>query len=361
MFIICITIYFALIILSLLIIPSKKNNSKILSNISILTITIMCCLLNYYCTITSIQMGSDRYNYYLSFLGIKGTSIGLQYVFNFTKIFTKNINAVFYFTTFITIYITLYAFNKIKQANKYTLLFLLLTDYVFFSFTGLKQIYTCAIACLIYSIYFNSTIKHKHLINCVLIFIACMFHTTGFILIPIYALFIICERKNINIYKYLFLITILIIGFEKEMLFIAKIFGSILPSLSNKILDYFGESSLHIDDGNSFLSFIKGFPFYLTTLIGITKYKEIKTKEENYDKLLFLSIIGSVLYLCSVFSYWFHRFTILFYLPIGTLFAVVLKHLKGKNKLLFCLAIYGSEAIILIRWLYLIYANYGGF
>lgn len=362
MFLICFLLYFIFTFLCLFIVTKAKNKSKMSKFIAITFISLLFVVLNMYCTKSTIHMGGDRYNYYQAFLGTKTESIGLEILFNLFRNFTKNINAVFYFTTFVTCFLTLLAYNILKDANKNTLLFVMLTDLIFFSFTALKQTYTCAIAFLIYAIYLDLNSKYKHFINVFLIFIACLFHTTGFLLIPIYVLFILYENKQLKVKKYLFLIILMIVFFEPLMLLIANGTKDFLPVLSNKIYSYFGKNSMHIDDGNSIISFVKGFPYYIIAFVGIVKSDYLFNKVKNYDKYLFLSIIGAVLYFCSIFSYWLYRFTVLFYFPLGILFSISLKNIKNdKNRLLYYVLVICSEFILLVRWLYLIYSNYGGF
>lgn len=361
MFIYCLLLYIVFTMTSVLLLPRVKKN-KIVKFVFLIIFSTLFTLINVYCTSNSVQMGGDRYNYLLAFFGSKTTSVGLAYLFSLIRVFSNNINTVFYFTTFMTCFFMFWSFLKCKDTDGHTLLFLLLTNIIFFSFTGLKQIYTCILLFIVYCIYFNSTMRHKHFLNIILIVVSCLFHTTGYIMIPIYIILILYEKKEFKINKYLWIMVLFLIFFEPTLLFIAKSLGNVVPTLSNKILDYFGESSLHVDDGNSVLSFIKGFPFYIVSFVGLLKAKKLSLEVKDYDKYLFLSIIGSVLYFCSFFSYWFHRFTVLFYFPIGILFSILLKNInKGKDKLLFALLIYGSELIILIRWLYLIFANYGGF
>ena len=144
MFLKCILLYMTFVLISIMVIPKLKHKDKLTKFIVIVLFSLLFTFINIFCTKKSINMGSDRYNYMLSFLGIKSTSVGLSYIFLFIKLFSNNINTVFYFTTFLACFAIFWSFYKNNDADKNTLLFILLTDIIFFSFTGLKQIYFLA-------------------------------------------------------------------------------------------------------------------------------------------------------------------------------------------------------------------------
>lgn len=346
-----------LILCFIIVITYNRKKEQKISISYIILVSILFVIYNAFCTHLSTRIGGDRSNYLYEFLGYRSTSIGLTYIFNLVKIFTNDIRYVYYLTTFICSYITFYCLFRDKNSNVYSLTFLLCTDFIFFTFVALKQCYVCAIMCLIYYIIFNYNKRHKYLIVSLLVYIACLFHSTGFILILIVIIFYLYKNKKINPVYIIMLFAIFLLFFSNIIALLSRILYIYMPSLSDKIYEYFYSPGVYTD---SKLIFLKGLPFYIVSILGIVKYKKYR-KIDNYDKLLILCSIGSIAYFISIISYWMYRITAIFYLPLSLLFGIIINNeKKGKNKLVYFLLCVLLNLIILIRWLYIVCMS-GGF
>ena len=365
-FVVTTLLYIIIAILSVIFVNKNiKNNKLKISLLAIFIISILFALYNLFCTELSLIVHNGQYKYYdrnnylIEFLGLRKTSLGLTMVFELVKFFSNNFKVVLYLSTFLSCFITFLAFKKSKDSNTYSLIFLFLTDFVFCTFFALKQCYTCAFSSLLFVLFFQEKFKYKDLICIILVILSCLFHTSGFILIPIFIFLKIFENKKINPYIFGGLLLLLFLVLEPLLNLIAFFTTNILPSISNRIIGYFN-NGISFKNINSV--FIKGFPFYYITFLSFLNYKKLNKKILHYDKYCVTSIITSFFYLLSAFSYWMYRFTWLFYLPVGILFGIITKEEKKlKIKIFNCILVYGSMIILLIRWLFLIYKNFGGF
>lgn len=356
--IIQILIYFVLSLMTCFIYEKNKKNGKKISLTKIIIISVLFTLYNVLCTYFSIRTVGDRANYAYEFMGYRATSVGLSFVFNIIKIFTMDVRILYYAITFFCCFITFFCCFRDKDTNKYALYFLLATDFVFFTFVALKQCFVCAFATLIYYIINNSKSRFKYVICALLIYISCLFHSTGFILIPIVILLFIYDKKRINLPILFFSVMLLLVFFNPLLSLLSSFLGRYVPALSGKINDYFYTTGLYTE---SKLVFVKGLPFYLISIIATVKRKIFSKDIKNYDKLVFMSYVGSISYFISIVSYWMYRITNLFYFPISVLFGIIMKNENNpKNKLLYFVIIFGSEFLILLRWLFLEFMQ-GGF
>lgn len=323
----------------------------------IIFISILFTIYNMICTSFSTRTVGDRANYLYEFLGYRTTSTGLTWIFNFVKMFSGNINTVFYISTFICCFLTFYSFFNDSHANKPALIFLLSTDFIFFTFVALKQCYVCAIASLIFYILFNKDGKFKYVIIVILMYIACQFHSTGLLLLPIIIVFILYKNKKINAKLILLVFSIMLVLLDNVLSFVVSNLAEYMPTMANKINEYFYSTGIYTKSATAFL---KGAPFYFILIIAIMNYRKYKSIE-NYDKLLVLTFIGAFAYFITFISYWMYRITALFYLPISLLFGIIYEQeTKSKNKFLYIIICILLELFILMRWLFLEFTT-GGF
>ena len=324
-------------------------------------------LYNAYCTFgkdISKKGEGDRFVYYLQFIGEGKSTVGLTFVFDIIRLFTDNFNAVLYFTTFTCCCMFFIALSQSKDVTVYSVVFLLITDIIVgVTFVNLKQSFAIGFAYLMFVICFN---KEKTLINEImawgLIVAAILFHITAVILIPIYFLIRFTGWQKKYLYVFVVILALCMAFMQSLGPLVAKILININPSsaLAAKLNEYFTNGG--ITSGGSAFAFIKGFPFYLISAIGIAKRNRLRTVIDNYDSYLLLSIIGSLFYLCSAQTYWIYRMIYYFYLPISIFIGQIIK--KGLDTTFDKCAVglcYLSEAVVFFRWFILIYINYGGF
>ena len=337
---------------------NKKEKIIKLNYKKILLFSLMFTILSFIVIKFSTTLHGDRYNYYIEFLGYRSTSSGLTFIFDLIKRINGNFFVLGYFITFTCTFILFLSLKINIIKSKETILFVLFTDIIFFTFSVYKQCYTNMFSALFFAVLFNKKIKYKNIICIALIALCCAFHSTGYILIPIYILMVLYQNKKMKIAPSILIVLIFIVFQQNILQMLSNTFINIIPQISNKIQEYFYTEAFQV---SSTLVFVKGIPFYLVTIIGLFKYKKLN-KIENYEKYLLLSIIGSTSYLFSIFSYWMYRFTLLFYLPTAMLFSVIIDNeTNGKNRWLFKYSIYGFELLILIRWVILMYTRVKGF
>lgn len=335
----------------------KKNRN--LTVCRILIISLLFTLYNVFVTNGQLPTGGDRLNYYIDFLGYReNESIALSFIFDFVKRINGSIFTVYYITTFICCCLNFLAYSKFSLANKKVALLFLLTDAVLYSFTALKQCYAFAFSALLFANLLDNK-ESNDIINIIYIVLACLFHTSGYILIPLFITIKIVKKHPSALYISVFAVFFVFVFFQPILLYFASLLKNVLPVLSKKIMNYFGDS---MPEGGRSIQIIKWIPFYFITFLGFYYRKSLRSKIVNYDLFLIISIISSGLALFSFFNYWFYRFLPLFYLPNFTFFVLINEKVSDKsNRLLNYIIVYGGVALVFYRWLFLIFINYGGF
>ena len=337
-----------------------KTENKI-SYLAIIFISFLFTILNVVSTRLSSVYGSDRSNYAYEFTGARSVnSIGLEFIFKVVKSFHGNIETVFYLTTFICMFLTLVAYKKSLKADYKVFMLLLTSESVIYTFTALKQCYACAFACLFFIFAIEDRTKKGAILSFICAGLAFIFHTSGAILFPI---MIILRIKKLSAKKRMLLIALSItsIVFLQPILIVFnKVIGPIFPILSYKIELYMVQGN--DNEGVSAIAFIKYLPVYYIALLGIVKRKYYSILIENYNRYLIVAIIGAGLVAYSVVSYWFSRFTGIFYLPIFIFYNLINSKSKIKsNGLINNIIVYGAGSVVLIRKILLIFINYGAF
>lgn len=343
----------------------KYNSEKVAIHrkmpwILILSFSIVCALFNYYSTSISAGMGSDRKNYLFDFNGFRSASVGLDIVFAIVKFFSGDIYTAFYLTTFLCCLITFYAYRKLPDADYNTILFLLSTNFVVFTFTGLKQCYACAFAALFFAFAFRERTKRNVIVCIILIIVASMFHSTGFILVPVYMFILFSPRKSGYINLTIILLILVAIFIQPISLVVARVVEGPFPQLASTITQYLGsESSFGTQELN--ITALQGFPFYILIVLGLLNRKMISKVEPRYDMYLVLAALGGLFYILSFFSYWMSRFSSIFFIPMGILYAMNMKYMSRNNRLVISALIVVFELILTLRSYLLVYSLWGGF
>lgn len=339
---------------------SSERTTKI-SMVAIIFISIIFTLYNIYITYNSVSLGGDRLNYTINFNGIrKSSSLGLEFVFEVVRMMSGSINKVFYITTFICVFFTFLAYRMSKDAMPSTIFLLFMSQFIFSTFVNLKQCYTSAFASLFFVIAIHEKGAKDRLLCIILIALACLFHPTGFILIPLYL--IIRSKIRGNKKNLIYVLLIIIFVFFEEFMHVASVLVEpFIPSLAFKLKQYLSSDIFTPNDASVF-AFIKGLPFYYIVMLGFIKRDRLKTKICNYDKYLIISTVGASLYLASVYQYWLSRTIYLFYMPIFTFFTLIMKNTNYRtNRMIHWFIVGGGSVLFTYRFLALIYINYGGF
>lgn len=327
--------------------------------IYIAIISLLCAFFNRYLSHGRAITGGDRVNYLQDFNGRLTGLLGFDTYLKITHYFTDDFFLVLYATTFICCTIMLISYWYSDDCKSPIILIIFCTSFVLNTFINLKQCFTCAFA----SIMFAALSKPKNIkrdLICVLsIVFACLFHTSGYLLIPVFL--ILRFYNNINFKIAIISIIVIAIFLQPVSLFIASHASALLPSLSNKLNEYFTEGSIHETDG-SIIAFIKGAPYYIATILGLIHRKANKDVDEKYDMYLLILCIGSVSYACSLASYWLIRLISILYFPVSiAIYKIISLEKEPKYRLLEYIIVVGGLAFFTIRSLALNILNYGGY
>lgn len=328
---------------------------KKINYISICDITLLWVAFNAFITMMHPITGGDRMNYLVNFTGQRETpSLGLSWMITIVRALGGNMNTLFYITTFICLFITMLAYRYSEDATPKGMVLLFLTQYEYITLTALKQAYTSAIASLVLVLLIQKHTKKTEILCVVLVALACVFHPTGYILVPLCLILLMNVRKR-EIALYAVLIIAFALFFQPIMLMLGRILSPIIPSLGTKIAQYFSEAAGEAGESLS-ISFLKGLPIYLIAILGLIKRRTLVNKVEYYDKYLIVCLTGAFLFFMSIYSVWLYRFIYLFYLPIFIFYGKIINNLSIKsNKKIIDPVIYLGLAVILYRFLYIVY------
>ena len=328
----------------------------------IIGIALIFVLYNMMVTLMRSGTGGDRSNYALNFYGYRNSpSEGLTFVINLVKIFTNDVRWFYYVCMFIPVVVTLFAYSINREALPVSILFLLSTQYVLFMLAGLKQAYANAFAVLCIAFALRNNGK-KDLVFCIIsMILAIWFHHTGYFLLPIIVMLKIRKTSKRNV-LFMVLMVLAIVFLEPILIRVASMVRPVFPFLARKIYEYFGESAIEGLQTEGRSTFIKGVPFYVLTLVGWIKRKQLVNVIDNYDNYLFLSFMLSLVYLSTLYNSWMYRLAYFLYFPAGIYYGQLMTHINLKsNKKILEAVILGFTALFTLRFLALMYINYGGF
>ncbi len=321
------------------------------------------------------DLGGDRKNYYRIFVGqLTGSqTYGLARIFDFVRLYSDDIRSAFYLTSFVCFFLLFLSYRISDDSTPSALAFVLLTDVAFAFYVNLKQAYAIALGYLMFSIALKKNTVPNTVLCLILSLLACLFHPSAIILVLSLLIIKLLPRGKQRIKRALFILVlsvllVLLVFGDNSIKLLANFVGRFSPEYSNTIINYLGEQGGGINDSLSF-SFIKGFPFYYLAFLGFVKRKYLKQKIKNYDAYWILTIICSVAYVASLYSYWLARLSPYFYLHSGIFFGLILKNssgfhfdINGKKISVNSLIIYSSLFVLLLRYMLLVfYINYSGF
>jgi hypothetical protein len=159
------------------------------TNFDIIFFSLIFTFYNIFCTSLSggiNGLSGDRFSYFFSFVYEREQTPGLEFIFNIARLFQVDFIYVLYATTFICCALTFYGLKKTRNFSLLVLFFLLCTDYFANTFAQLKQCYTNAFSIIFFALLLREKNKQQNTICIFIALLASMFHTTGFILFPIF-------------------------------------------------------------------------------------------------------------------------------------------------------------------------------
>lgn len=313
------------------------SSSQKLSWVNIALFTLFFVGINYiYTYSTELSMTGDRLNYKSGYYSNISPSAGLLLLNFIGKYYNCEFNDFALLITLFSVPLVFIAYKYAKGATPLMLLFLLLTPYFINGFDNFKQTFTNGFSCLFFALttYKPST---KNDILCILIILSgCMFHPTGFILIIFYAIY----RLNIKVNNIpILFLTILLctILMPEIMMLIAKVTGSAIPFLSEKILQYFEEDS-EMGEGKLMIA-LKGSVYFYITAMMIINRRILKTNITNFSFYIIICCFVCMLFLLSYYNVWMPRMAELFFFPVMLCWAKSLKFIpnKGLNIFISCI------------------------
>ena len=267
-------------------------------------------------------------------------SIGLFYCVKFLHLFTHNPQILFIFITFIYLYFTLLAYNEYSEAYPSTLLLLGISQYINFSFFGLKQAPAIALSALAIGTAFTG----KWILTALLFVLATIFHESAWIVLPLLIASIGSKRTLISVLQYAALILVTLF-FPLISGIIASAF-SVISSLEQEIGGYFGELSYGTVNAFTWLKYI---PFYFIPFYGFLMKQRLQKTVPHYRELLFISFYTAVASFMSVFMYWMWRLAMFGYFPSFVLASILYKTMNRRKKLIFAITVFGFLGVMTLR------------
>lgn len=321
-----------------------------------LAFSLLCMSYNIYVTETSTMMGGDRTNYQYTYEYERiNESIGLTLLMNIGRMYEIPFFSLLYFSTFFSMLMVFLAYRHSREATPYALLLFFLSFYLNESLTAMKQCYAMGCSTLLFSLLLQKHTILKDVLSIMLIIVACAFHSTGFILIPLYVVLRI-NSKYISIGKVLPILILVVMLFMPMMRFIGSLTGDVFSMLAGKADQYFGSGEAA---ESGLLVTLKGLPFYYISAIAIKYRKRLANKIPDFNKYLLLSLMGSLFYLLSFYDVWMSRFEYSFSFIILVFWAKVLDFVQ--DKITHKIVVMSLLVFFTYRHLILIYINFGGF
>ncbi len=278
----------------------------------------------------------DRVNYAFSFLyrypasyhslealwGEK-TEPGFILLIQLIRRFTRDPDWFFFVTTFLSAGISFYVLYKIS--NKYVagIALFMLSLYFFQSTYLIRQSLAVAFA----NVAVMNLLNDKRMKYFIFTGIACMFHSTAFIMLPVYFVFRYARTKRIYVILVLFFI----------VLFLASgpLFATLIPGLPYVgqyiVLENFEYA---LGDGSP-AAIIKGFPFYLITFLALLNREALRVKMKHADIFILSSLLYSMSWLLTYNMYWLFRIGWFLMLPTLVLIPELFKVIKDKKERMF--------------------------
>ncbi|MBG9981856.1 EpsG family protein [Aerococcaceae bacterium DSM 111020] len=351
---------------SLAIHPFKKNKKRkfnvalFLSNICVLVLAIIFGILSVFYSADISTL--DRFNYAIRYtqplIYPEPWTTGLNFIVNIIRQISLNPDLLYFTISFVCFFVVMIAYFKSKKTTPYTLLLIMFSNLLIYSFYLLKQAPSIAISAL----FFVLMIEEKWISGLVLLLICVSFHEAALILVPIYLYLVFLKRFSQSTHKYVLLLVVLIFLFFPYInQYFIRVFLIFVPSLADEISDYIVSSGIIVDSSN-LLTIFRGIPYYLITINALFNREYLTKKIPQIDIYIVLSLFASLSMGLSFYMYWMSRFAAYFYFPSLVLAGLMAEHNRKTliNRLL-NIGILLSLSFFTIRYLAQIFFIHGGF
>jgi transmembrane protein EpsG len=330
----------------------KKNDNTPIINIFL--ITIILSLYTAYLD-TSGYLSADparyawsflyRYPAYYESLTImlnSDTEIGFLLLNMLVGMFTSDPYWLFFIIAFITTFINLYTGYKFSKRYTLIVFLYLISLYYFNTVYTLRQTLAISFGNLALLSYLKDLKVRYFLFTAV----AFSFHTTSFILVPLY--FILKMIKSTKAYVNIGIISILI------LFLFGPIFNTLLPQIpfvGEQLTNSYDEFSL---GGGTIAIILKGLPFYFLTILAIMKRDKLTKIMNKADLYITCSVFYSISWLFSYNMYWLFRMSWYFILPSLALVPFLFSTIKSpKERILYYLVFFFLLIAITYRQIFI--------
>jgi len=310
----------------------RDNNKKNAKFLLLIVFTLLVCFLG----LRDISIGTDTYNYVYIFRSnmfqYSNLEIMLPIIIKIINMLTSKYYVYLLTLAFICIY-GIYKSAKEYDFDTEYFIFLYITSFCFLYSTSAIRFF-CAFSIILIS--FKYMIKQDTKKVLLLLLLACLFHTTAIVFIPLYFI----TKFKFSKKKYYLFLTILTFAVLFE-----KIIG--FDFIFN--IGLFEKYKYVVETQNEVggLSIIMNFGIIIFSLIY---YNSIVSYKEDYEFYLKMHAISTTIDFIGI-AYrvvWYFRFPVWFILPI------ILKNLKNKNKQDYHLIYFIFMIIYILMYYYLL-------
>lgn len=351
--------YFFMIFVIFLI---AKKHAKKKDKFPVGEMIIVCGLFGYYSIICGkYPYVSDRLNFAFRFESdyyndfVFKESFGLFLLERILHVFTYEPKVLFFVVAFLFMFFSLMAYKKSENTNPYTLLLLLVSAYPTYGLYMLKQSLSVAIMFLAFCYYNKSKI-----LSLFFVISAILFHEAALIVVPILLIKKLLKNDVLRKIMYLGFIAV-VVGFAQYNGIIINFVTQIVPTLGYQLNQYINTQDGAIISNGTYMTFLKGIPFFTIYIAGLLYKKEGMIKIKEYNIYMFLTFFTSVTFLLSNYMYWLFRFGLYFYFPVFIFAIKLMEIIKNKQqRLIYCILTYGLLFFLTMRLWCQYYFIYGG-
>lgn len=281
-------------------------------------------------------------------------SAGLNCIYYILHLFTNNIDILLFVVSALSTFLALLSYAKYEDAHPVSLLMLYLTP--FFIETcqvNLKQSPACGLANLAIILFF----KKRYLIAFALTAVASAFHVTALpiLLLTFLAIRLVNLKRQRGTYFFIFCALACSVFYYNIIFRAIDYLGVYIPLLGKKLGEYTNADRM-LELSSTGVIALKGMPYYLITIIGLWNRKKLKKIVSNYDSYLTVSLLASISYMLSYYSYWMSRIINYYWLTDLVFAGLLIKKMENKdNSIVIKFIICGMLFLLTFREMYQVY------
>lgn len=281
-------------------------------------------LISFIFSLISIYLGADtgldriRYEgHYISERDMSYDSSGLAFFFLLCQQYNLSVDRMFQVFSGFYLMTILLAYNTCKDATPISLLMLMMSMYLVYGFSIIKQGFSQSFITLGWVIILSGNNKNKvlrffsYILLVVLLFFSILFHEAAYVILAIFVCLLFWDIKMVRLLGYISIL-IVVAGFGYFRSLYVDVIGDYSEFLEEQSVGYFSGDTVV----SNILAAGKGIPFYFTAGYGIANRKKLAKEINNYDKYLFLTILCSIFFILSTIVVWYSRFAFYLFFPV---------------------------------------------